>query len=213
MIAVADEVASADTGRTQVSAIVLPMKAAVLARRGHVAEGESLVAEFLPLARAIGDAQVLVPAIDVAAMVEASRGDAAAGANLLDELAEVGSRRFVSLPEEARVLLAAGRDASALLELPLPRCARVDAARTTVRALLAEAEGDTAGAGALYGEAAQAWESYGHVLERALALLGHGRCARSTGDVRAARRILADLGAVPLVGEADRVLSEQVAAS
>ena len=60
------------------------------------------------------------------------------------------------------------------------------------RAQLAEAAGDHAAAALLYEEAAERWQQFGHVPERAYALLGQGRClhalARRRSRAAAAHR-------------------------
>jgi hypothetical protein len=72
------------------------------------------------------------------------------------------------------------------------------------RAILAEAGGETEEAARLYSEAAERWEGFGVVPERALALLGRGRCLLALSDpaaggaLRQAREIFATLGASPL---------------
>jgi hypothetical protein len=60
-----------------------------------------------------------------------------------------------------------------------------------------------------YDEAAAAWTSYGHQLERAHALLGAGRCLLALGRpegqlrLREARTVVATLHAGALLSEAD----------
>jgi len=214
LLRVADDILEVEReqGPTQRGAIVLTSKARVLVARGHVAEAAALVDEFLPAARAIGDAQVLLPAVDTAALVAHTRGDREEVLRLLADLPE---RRF-NLGQEARLLVAAGalERAGALLDLPAVLPGRIAHARVSASAVVAEARGELDTAAALYGEAAERWAGYGNVVERAHALLGRGRCEKDGAPhLREARQIFAELGAVALVAETDVVLGERAAAS
>ena len=55
-------------------------------------------------------------------------------------------------------------------------------ALVTVQAQLAEAAGDHAAATGLYADAAERWEDFGYIAERAYALRCQGRCLRTLGD-------------------------------
>ena len=85
--------------------------------------------------------------------------------------------------------------------------------------MVAEARGDVGEALALYADVAERWAVFGHVHERALALLGAGRCRARLGDGEAAgplteaRELLAGLGATPAVAEAEAWLSRARARS
>jgi hypothetical protein len=74
------------TSTGQLRLVALPYMAQVLVRRGRTAEAAVLVEEFLPLARDARDAQVLVPALAVAAFVEQARGDLSAAAGFVEEI-------------------------------------------------------------------------------------------------------------------------------
>jgi hypothetical protein len=67
--------------------------------------------------------------------------------------------------------------------------------------MLAEARRERDEASILFRDAAERWDEYGSVVERAYALLGIGRC----GDAKALREgeaIFASLGASPVVAQA-----------
>jgi hypothetical protein len=88
----------------------------------------------------------------------------------------------------------------------------------TGRAVLVEARDDLDEASALYREAAERWEEYGHVPERAQALLGLGRClVRLGAGVEAsallgdARTVFGHLRARPLLEETNAWLARATA--
>jgi hypothetical protein len=101
-------------------------------------------------------------------------------------------------------------DLVALVEpnVPLRRLALLSS-----RALLAEAQGNFADAGALFGEAVTAWERVGAALEQAYALLGQGRCLVAVGDdgadrpLREGRALFDGMGARPRVDECDTLIA------
>ncbi|HJQ43035.1 MAG TPA: tetratricopeptide repeat protein, partial [Jatrophihabitantaceae bacterium] len=80
------------------------------------------------------------------------------------------------------------------------------------KAQLAEADGRTDDALRLYAEAAERWRDFGNVPELAYALLGLGRCLRSTDPAAAssplseARDLFADLGFEPALREVSALL-------
>jgi hypothetical protein len=85
---------------------------------------------------------------------------------------------------------------------------------------MAEAEGEVTEAATRYADAAARWESFAVAPERALALLGAGRCgvaAGSTADatsaLRACRDLCHELGMVPALREADDLLARATARS
>jgi hypothetical protein len=62
-----------------------------------------------------------------------------------------------------------------------PRTPLAEHALTASRAQLTEAAGDHTQAASLYAEAAERWQEFGNVPERAYALLGQGRCLVALG--------------------------------
>jgi class 3 adenylate cyclase/tetratricopeptide (TPR) repeat protein len=211
----------------QLRLIALPYMAQVLVRRGRTAEAAVLVEEFVPLAREARDAQVLVPALAVAAFVEQARGDLSAAVDFVEEIEQATRgisdfHRARFLDELAAVCVEAG-DLDVMRRL-------VDSIRMTAgraghslvgaRAVLTEADGDPKAALLLFEEAAKRWGEYGFVFGRGLALLGSARClvalgrgTEATPVLHQARDIFAGLGAAPMLAEVDALLGDQPAAA
>jgi class 3 adenylate cyclase/tetratricopeptide (TPR) repeat protein len=211
----------------QLRLVALPYMAQVLVRRGRTAEAAVLVEEFVPLARDARDAQVLVPALAVAAFVEQARGDLSAAAGFVEEIEQTTRgisdfHRASFLDELAAVCVEAG-------DLDLVR-RLVDSIRMTAgraghslvgaRAVLAEADGDPRAALLLFEEAAKRWDEYGFVFRRGLALLGSARCLLALGRrtdatpvLHEARDIFAALEAAPVLAEVDALLGDQPVAA
>jgi tetratricopeptide (TPR) repeat protein len=85
---------------------------------------------------------------------------------------------------------------------------------TSARAQLAEGSGDPSTAARLYEEAAEGWTEFGHVPERAYALLGRGRCLVALDDPAAgrplaeARDLFASMGYRPALAETEALLDQ-----
>jgi tetratricopeptide (TPR) repeat protein len=219
--------AFAGPAKGQLRLVALPYKAQVLVRRGKTAEAAGLVEAFLPSARDARDAQVLVPALAVAALVEQARGDLAAAVGFISELEQATQdvsdfHRAHFLDELAPLCVEAG-------ELDLVR-RTVESIRMTVgraghslvgaQAVLAEADGDPGAALPLFQEAARRWAGYGNVFDRALMLFGSARCllalgrtTEATAPLQEARDIFAGLEAAPALAEVDALLGNQPAAA
>jgi len=97
-------------------------------------------------------------------------------------------------------------------ETPTPNA---EHALVATNAMLAEARGDTQSAADAYAEAADRWERFGVVPERAFALLGHSRCLLELGRpseaapvLREAREIFERLAAAPSLAETDALLQQ-----
>ena len=87
-------------------------------------------------------------------------------------------------------------------------------------AALAEARGDLEAASDAYDDAADRWERFGAVPERAFALLGQGRClielarrSEALHVLRQAREIFSALGAAPAFAEAESLFRKATALS
>ncbi len=91
-------------------------------------------------------------------------------------------------------------------------------ALVSARAYLAEAAGDHNAAAHFYQQAADRWQQFGNVPERAYALLGQGRCLSALGKpdaqdpLRQARELFAAIGYRPALAETDALLGESEAA-
>jgi tetratricopeptide (TPR) repeat protein len=205
-------------GGQYMALMAVQVKARVLLWRGRPDAARGLAGAFLPRAREIDDLQLLVPALTVAAAAEQAAGDQAAAEALVEELRRVVGDRGgggwylgQQLADLVRVCVAVGRRAAAeeLAGQANGGVARNRHGLATARAVLAEAGGDLDEAAAGYERAAAGWAGYGHRLERALALLGAGRCLLALGRpegrarLEAAGEQIAGLGAGPLRAEAE----------
>ncbi len=225
LLRLADELLAVDRSGTQLGLVVAPMRARVLLLRGDLASALQVM-ETLDRARAVGDPQLVVPALTTAAMVESERGNVRAAIGLIRERVElIGAQEgswAISHTEAARVLVDAG-DLDLLAELrrqddhPI---ARTELSIGTSGALLAEAEGRLEAALAAFAEAIDRWADFGHPFEVAHGRLGAGRCLSATGraeeatvELRAAREGFSALGAGRLVQEADELLARATALS
>jgi class 3 adenylate cyclase/tetratricopeptide (TPR) repeat protein len=220
LIHIADELISWESvhGRSYFGVMALSYKAQVLLRRGAVDEARSLIEEALPRARGIDDPQVLAPGLAVAALVEQARGRFSDAVALVEELAATRGDvyRANHMADAVRIYCASDRlpRARQFFDGLLVAMSRHRHALVTVEAIISEAEEQAERAAQLYAEAAERWSDYGFLLERALSLLGRGRCLVAlgrTGDaaeaLQQAREIFVDLGARPLVLETDALLT------
>ena len=86
-------------------------------------------------------------------------------------------------------------------------------------AQLAEAAGDRVEAASMYADAAERWQKFGNVPERAYALLGQGRCLAALGKpgaeepLREAKELFASMGYRPALSETEALLAETAAAA
>ena len=220
----AQEVISASAERSQVNFVCLPFVAFTKVWRGELDEAAAMAEEFLPTCREIHDPQILLPALEAAALVARRREDTRGAVELVEEYErETEGRpmwRSMYLPTFLRILAAEGRHdvADRLIEGTAEWGARRASGMTSVRAIVAEGKGELEEAQTLYEEAAEKWRAFGHVLERGQALLGAGRCLAQLGRsqeavdrLRTARELFASLGATPLVAEADDWLERATA--
>jgi hypothetical protein len=126
------------------------------------------------------------------------------------------------LDDAAQASLKAGRGdvLRELLDECTPYLTRDRNSVLGAQAVLAEIEGDHAGAVELYDEAAGRWRSFPHMLEQGQARTGAGRCLLALGRpseaserLREARQLFSGLGAAPLVVEVDELLGRATALS
>lgn len=192
---------------SQVGTVALTYSARVRAQRGMLSDAVALVERVLPVARQIGDLQVLSPALVTAAAVASWSGDGSASVSLLRELDEVTAAgpteyRELQLCEPLRVCRRLGEVelAERLAGTRPVFVTRTRLAMLTVGALLAEMRGELEDAAAGFEDAAQGWQRWGDALERAHALAGRARCLATAGvsggtaDRSAAQVIFANLG-------------------
>jgi tetratricopeptide (TPR) repeat protein len=125
------------------------------------------------------------------------------------------------LPSVVRVGLWAGDEAlAARLSDLAPHTPLDEHALITSRAALDEAAGRLEEAVTSYADAAERWDRFGMVPERAFALLGLGRSlvalgrpADAVGALTEARTIFADLGMAPALAETDALIAKVSAAA
>jgi len=197
----------------------------VLIRRG-ASDGSAFESETLPRAMEIGDDQVVVPALRVGALGRLSRRDRDGAIRAIEELdtrtsGRPGSRGWL-LDEAAHVCreTAAADALRSALDDHAPQLTRHRNSALGATAVLAELGGDLEAAVEHYGQAAEAWAAFPHVLQHGLSLLGASRCLLELGRSneagergRAAREVFAGLGAAPLVSETDSLLERATALS
>jgi hypothetical protein len=217
-----------DASRTQVSIMASSFRALVLVRRGQVGDAAALLDAFLPRARATGEPQVLSPALLIAAEIRLGGddrgGDRAGASELLAELDErTRAQPFWSLlylGDIARAAVTSGDPGPArrLASVASAGPSRHDYELLSARATLAEADGDLEEAARLFSEARAAWESYGGVVERAMAELGAGRTLTRLGrpeeaaaPLRSAAATFSAIGATPAIAEAQALLGRGTA--
>jgi len=160
-------------------------------------------------------------ALAAAAQVQLARGRPEHARAILRELDELGYVYVLQL--RSLVSMAIALEEPELAERFLgrvdPGAGFAQHALTPARAQLAEAAGDPATAARLYEEAAKSWEEFGHVPERAYALLGQGRCLQALGEseaeqpLRVARELFALMGYRPALAQTDALLDQARAAA
>ena len=184
---------------TSVRAALLGYTGLALFFRGDTAAAHRRAEEALPIGRASEDAQMLVPAITLAALLQKESGNLETALALVEELWRLTEpepmTRSTCLPDMVRICVAAGATelAGDLVEETRKPARRASYAVQASVAILAE---------------------------QAQALLGIGRCLLELGEPVAgasrlgeARSIFARLGAQRLVDETDDLLAEATALS
>jgi tetratricopeptide (TPR) repeat protein len=177
--------------------------------------------ELVEAARQTGMQDLIATALAPAAQMLVAQRHLDRARTLLQELDELGTVHPSQIGSLLRSALALGEPALAERlaghlrgESPVDRHAKVSAA-----AQLAEAAGDYAAAAPLYEQAAEEWEQFGDVPERAYALLGQGRCLHALGRseseqlLRLARELFALLGYRPALEQTEALLLEAQAAA
>ena len=116
-----------------------------------------------------------------------------------------------NLPELTRCALAVGAAALALrlVDAVEPLTPIHEHALCAARAHLTEAAGEPAQAAALFAEAAERWRNFGHVPERAYALLGQD----AEEPLREARELFTSIGYKPALAKTEALLGESEAAA
>jgi tetratricopeptide (TPR) repeat protein len=214
LLLVADDIvrSSRQVGGHYAPALALPWITQVLLWRDRHPEASDTAAALRTEAMQIRDAQVLVPAWVATALVaihQDRKGDAIDIIEELDRETEVSLSWYREnfLADLVRICVASGAGdfARRMIERSHPTANRHNLSLLSATAALDEASGEVEQAAAVYEQAAEAWQDYGHQVETGLALLGAGRCLERLGDARSvdlrarAEQIFGGLGAVPFV--------------
>jgi tetratricopeptide (TPR) repeat protein len=194
-----------------------------LSVRGEYATAAALGQWVVERAHEFASPQIPATAYPPAAALRVVQGDAPGAMALLAELTRAHSAwaapYAANLPSAIRAALAAGAPdlAADLAGVAQLRHPLQQHAAATARALLAEQRGQHAEAAGLFADAAARWERFEVPWERALALLGQGRCllalrkpAQAATPLRAAREIFASLGAKPALTETDKLIKHAI---
>jgi hypothetical protein len=206
------------TGNTHGLTWIRAFELATHAARGDNEAAPGLVAWLVESATALSANDVGVEALAAAAAAELESAPEES-VRLLTRLEQIPGGRGVPiyarrLPLMLRVALAAGdaelaRRLAGGIEFSYPLHQH---ALRTARAQLAEHDGDTVVAAALYRDAAEGWHQFGHVPERAYAFLGEGRCLSALAEPSAEQSLLdaaalfASMGYRPALAEAEALL-------
>lgn len=198
----------------------------MLLLRGEREKAEPFIEWTLEAARTAGGADERPSAFTLAALDRLGAGQPDRARELLNELDQMGlhgnDNYVAALPEMVHTALAAGdlELAERLTEGTQPLFPLHENALLSVQALLTEARGSAREAADLFARAAERWDKYGDVWERAQALLNRGRCMLTGGGrhgaaraLKEARAIFVRLGAKPAIAATDLLLERALAAS
>ena len=198
----------------------------VLAERGEPGRGAADAERLAATARETAEPQQIAPGFAAAAQLLLEQGKRDQAQALLHELEQTAGTRGDSnyaadLPGLVRCALALQDKqlAARLTEGIEPRTPLDKHALCATRAALTEAAGNPAEAAALYAGAAERWAEFGHVPERAYALLGHGRCLLALGHSGAdqplveARELFSSMSYNPALEETEALLQQTTAAA
>ena len=203
-------------------------QARILALRGEgAAEGVEWLDWLEASSRELGGPEDIVMGLASATMRRASLGQGEPAAALLAELESFpGSRDNEAysafLPAMVRTALGIGHPelAERLVSGLEPRSPYAEHALVSAKAALTEARGDLPAAAEAYEDAADRWDRFGVVPEKAFALLGQGRCliglsrpTEAAPVLRRAREIFEPLQAAPALAETDALLNQTTALS
>ena len=174
---------------------------------------------LMAAAEAIGDPQVLVPAVVASGSMAIADGRDDEALRLIGALdpisgAELRWYREHFIIDLVRICVAAGDLplASRIVEQAEAHAVRHRLALQVARAILSEARGETEEAAAAYVATVGEWRAHGYMVEEGRAALGAGRCLARLGRAEAAAmleragEIFTDLGATPWLEETDALL-------
>jgi tetratricopeptide (TPR) repeat protein len=207
-------------GGSQLGIAAQNCMAEVLAYRDRTAEAAEMANEFVGEARAIGDPQILLPALVIAAVARSEHGDPDGAVQAVEEFAQIypDRARWVGslfLQVCVRVCIAVGRPdlAERLAGEPDETTRRGRHVAESARGEVAEAHGRVEDALVHHRAAAEGWASYGFPFEHAHASMGAARCLVRLGRPDEAASPADDaagtfegLGAMPLAGRARAIV-------
>jgi tetratricopeptide (TPR) repeat protein len=203
------------------------VNARTLALRGRTGQVAASLDSLESTARAEGSSDYAIMGLGSSALARVGLAQHDRAAALLAEVEAIPGARetpmyAANLPAMVRTAVALGNRALAerLAKSFEPRYPYGEHALVAANAVLAEARGDFEAAAEAYADAAERWERFGVVPERAFALLGQGRCLICLGRKPEAARVLGQarelfgsLGAAPALAEADALLQRATALS
>jgi class 3 adenylate cyclase/tetratricopeptide (TPR) repeat protein len=198
----------------------------VLTERGDAAQSVADAERLAATARETAEPQQIALGFAAAAHLLLAQGEHEQAQALLCELEQTAGTRAdvyytANLPGLVRCALALQDQELAvrLAEGIEPRTPLAEYALCASRAALTEAARNPTEAAALYAGAAERWAEFGHVPERAYALLGEGRCLLTLGTPHAneplqeARELFKQMGYKPALAETDTLLEQTTAAA
>lgn len=211
------------SGATHLLAWVRAPELAALLERGE-AQAPGIADWLVETAHTIATPDLAVEAFAAAAAARLAAGVHDRARTLLAELGELPGARETSyyprrLAAMVRTSIAAGDSelAQRLVAGFEPLYPSRQHALYACRAQLAEVAGDHGQATTFYAEAADRWERFGNVPERAYALLGHGRCLLTLGDggaevpLKEARELFVSMGYKRALAETEALLAQAAA--
>jgi class 3 adenylate cyclase/tetratricopeptide (TPR) repeat protein len=211
------------TGNMPAHVVARSAELRLLAHRSQEAQSPAYGERLADQARSTGVPWEIGFGFGAAAQHVLAAGRPELAETFLRELSQVqgvyGTLSYSLLPELVRCALASSSPelAAQMTDAFEPTTPMREHALLAARAVLAEAAGDLAEASTLYAEAADRWEKFGNVPERAFALVGHGRCLIALAQPSAelplarARELFASMGYKPALAETDELLAESAA--
>jgi class 3 adenylate cyclase/tetratricopeptide (TPR) repeat protein len=204
--------------------LVRSVQATISAIRGEARPDTDSLDWIEATARRMAIPDVTVQALTGTALTRVAEGQKDRAGVLLAEVeSTAGARESPLYPANlaAMVRIAVDIDdldlAERLMQNLEPRSPYAAHALAAANAIVTEARGDPSAAAVAYADAAERWQGFGHVPERAFALLGEGRCLAALGRhldamerLRISREIFVDLGIRPAIEEADALLAEAI---
>jgi tetratricopeptide (TPR) repeat protein len=226
LLALADEMRAEAEARTwsQITSFSEIARAKVLFHRGAIEEARTASATNMPKAREVDDPQLVIPALELQALIEEGSGNGAEAVRALEEVERITADTSpLVLSGGTHCIPVACRAGDPALGRRLADVNPAMPGRQACvvahgRAAIAEAEERLDDAATGFADAAARWAAYGSVVDQGLALIGQGRCLVALGreqeavePLQAARAILAGFGAVRSLAESDDLLAQATA--